>query len=124
MLAALNAINLQPDLIVGASVGTLMGAALGAMLRNPGEASRVLAHLTWLFTNVDEQVALTKVLKSASKDLGMRARKVNLSPNELRKAVKKGAKADAGLAITGAPPALIGGDGDQTQPGGAHLLGL
>jgi predicted acylesterase/phospholipase RssA len=54
-------------------------------------------------------VALTKTFKAATKDLGIRGRSdsLRLSPNDLRKMVKGGSREDAGIAATGAPPALI-----------------
>ena len=109
MLGALLAINLKPDMIVGASVGTLMGAALGTMFSERSYQAAVdrLGHIALLLQQVDQRVALTKSLKSAVRDLGIRGRMVQLAPNRLRKMMLRGAVADAGLAATGAPPALM-----------------
>jgi predicted acylesterase/phospholipase RssA len=110
MIGAMHATGLRPDMIVGASVGTLLGAALGAMYSSSGQQARVkLRRLTDLFVEADRRIALTKTLKGALKDLGIRSRgaSMNLSPNVLRKMVRAGTRQDPGSAITGAPPALI-----------------
>jgi predicted acylesterase/phospholipase RssA len=116
MLGAMLALNIKPHVIVGASVGTLMGAVLGSIFKakagvNGGDAAaRIrLNKLANLFVDVDKLVALTKTFKAAAKDLGIRARSesLRLSPNDLRKMVKRGSREDAGIAATGAPPALI-----------------
>jgi predicted acylesterase/phospholipase RssA len=110
MIGAMHATGLKPDMIVGASVGTLLGAALGSMYSSSGQQAQVkLRRLTNLFMEVDRRVALTKTLKGALKDLGIRSRgaSMNLSPNVLRKMVRAGSRQDPGSAITGAPPAVI-----------------
>ena len=110
MIGAMHATGLKPDMIVGASVGTLLGAALGSMYSSSGRQARVkLRRLTDLFVEADRRIALTKTLKSAIKDIGIRSRgaSMNLSPNVLRKMVRAGSRQDPGSAITGAPPALI-----------------
>jgi predicted acylesterase/phospholipase RssA len=110
MIGAMHATGLKPDMIVGASVGTLLGAALGSMYSSSGQQAGVkLRRLTNLFVEVDQRVALTKTLKAAIKDIGIRSRgaSMNLSPNVLRKMVRAGSRQDPGSAITGAPPALI-----------------
>lgn len=110
MIGAMHATRLKPDMIVGASVGTLLGAALGSMYSSSSQqAAAKLRRLTNLFLEVDQRVALTKTLKAAVKDVGIRSRgaSMNLSPNQLRKMVRAGSRQDPGSAITGAPPALI-----------------
>jgi predicted acylesterase/phospholipase RssA len=110
MIGAMHATGLRPDMIVGASVGTLLGAALGSMYSSSGQQARVkLRRLTDLFVEADRRIALTKTLKGALKDVGIRSRgaSMNLSPNVLRKMVRAGTRQDPGSAITGAPPALI-----------------
>jgi predicted acylesterase/phospholipase RssA len=107
VLGALYQTELYPDLVIGASVGTLMGGALCRMTAgDPADAPEVLADLTRLFVHVDEKVALTFPLKNAVKQLGIRARGVRLSPSELARKVREGSKADPGYAATGAPPVL------------------
>ena len=91
-------------------MGTLLGAALGSMYSCSSQQAQVkLRRLTNLFIEVDQRVALTKTLKAAVKDVGIRSRgaSMNLSPNTLRKMVRAGSRQDPGSAITGAPPALI-----------------
>ncbi len=110
MIGAMHVTGLKPDMIVGASVGTLLGAALGSMFScSEQQAGVKLRRLTNLFMEVDRRVALTKTLKAAVKDVGIRSRgaSMNLSPNVLRKMVRAGSRQDPGSAITGAPPALI-----------------
>lgn len=108
MIAALVQAKIRPDLIVGASVGTLMGGALGALFNVPdAEKWKLLATLTDVFLHVDEKVAFTKTLKSASRELGVRGRSVKLSPARVRRVVRKGARSDPGFAVSGAPPALV-----------------
>jgi predicted acylesterase/phospholipase RssA len=110
MIGAMHATGLKPDMIVGASVGTLLGAALGSMYSSSGRQARVkLRRLTDLFVEADRRIALTKTLTAAIKDIGIRSRgaSMNLSPNVLRKMVRAGTRQDPGSAITGAPPALI-----------------
>ena len=48
MIGAMQALEMTPDLIVGASVGTLMGGALAAIRNSPQESQqyRLLARLT------------------------------------------------------------------------------
>jgi predicted acylesterase/phospholipase RssA len=107
VIAAMYQTELFPDLVVGASVGTLMGGALCRMtVGNPVNAPKVLSDLATLFTHVDDKVSLTFALKNATKQLGIRAREVRLSPSELARKVRSGSKADAGYAATGAPPVL------------------
>jgi len=110
MIGAMHATGLKPDMIVGASVGTLLGAALGSMYSSScQQASVKLRRLTNLFLEADQRIALTKRLMGAVKDVGIRSRgaSMNLSPNGLRKMVRAGSRKDPGRAITGAPPALI-----------------
>lgn len=114
MLAALLATGIRPDIIVGASVGTLIGGALGAMFSagrkhvvDPRKSLRILRDLTDVLLHVDQKIAFTTTLKTAVRELGIRARGVRLSPNDVRRMVRKGARSDAGFAATGAPPALI-----------------
>ena len=110
MIGAMYATRLKPDMIVGASVGTLLGAALGSMFSSSEQqAAEKLRRLTSLFLEVDQRVALTKTLKAAVKDLGIRSRgaSMDLSPNALRRMVRAGSRRDPGIAVTGAPPALI-----------------
>jgi predicted acylesterase/phospholipase RssA len=105
LLAGLREIGLKPDLIVGASVGTLMGGALGSMYCRPDGG--VIEELLDVFMNVDERVALTHTLKNAARELGLRGRSVKLSPNRIRRLVRAGATRDPGFAATGAPSAMI-----------------
>jgi predicted acylesterase/phospholipase RssA len=117
MLACLLSSDIRPDVIVGASVGTLMGGALGALLtaRNSGGkmdysvSLRLLSELVDALFHVDQRVAFTKVLKTAVRDFGIRARSVRLSPSQIRRMVKRGSRRDPGYAATGAPPAMIDG---------------
>jgi predicted acylesterase/phospholipase RssA len=104
MLAALRDCEIKPDLIVGASVGTLMGGALGAMFTSKTD---ILSQLVGTFLHVDQRVALTKTLKGAVRELGLRSRSVRLSPRRVRRMVLQGTRADAGFATAGAPGALI-----------------
>src|SRR5262249_22632067 len=108
MLGALTEAAVVPDLVVGASVGALLGAVLAAMARmDKGEAIGVLRRLVHLFERVDEKVALTLTVKPAARDLGIRGRAIDLSPNDVRRMVSEGGRSDPGYAATGAPPALI-----------------
>jgi predicted acylesterase/phospholipase RssA len=104
VLAALSDSKIKPDLIVGASVGTLMGGAFGAMFCSKTD---ILGQLVNTFLHVDDQVALTKTLKGAVRELGLRSRSVHLSPRRVRRMVLKGTRADPGFATAGAPGALI-----------------
>ena len=108
-LAALRSAGLKPDLIIGASVGALMGAALASIQAAPDAktANARLHELARLFLEVDRRVALTRSFKNAVKQFGVRARRIDLSPAEVRRMVKAGSRADAGYAAAGAPPALI-----------------
>ncbi len=108
MIAALVQAKIRPDVIVGASVGTLMGGALGALFNVPDDQKwTLLTTLTDVFLHVDEKVAFTKTLKSASRELGVRGRSVKLSPAQIRRVVRKGARSDPGFAVSGAPPAVV-----------------
>ena len=117
MLACLLTTDIRPDIIVGASIGTLMGGVLGAMLtaRNKagemdyGPSLELLFDLVDVIINVDKQVAFTRILKTAVRDFGIRARSIRLSPSQIRRMVKRGSRRDPGFAATGAPPALIDG---------------
>jgi predicted acylesterase/phospholipase RssA len=104
MLAALRDSDIKPDLIVGASVGTLMGGAFGAMFSSKAD---ILSQLVSTFLHVDDQVALTKTLKGAVRELGLRSRSIRLSPRRVRRMVLRGTRADPGFATAGAPGALI-----------------
>ena len=107
VIAAMYETRLLPDLVVGASVGTLMGGALCRMTAGAAsEAPKVLSDLTNLFVNVDKKVSLTFTLKNAAKQLGTRARGIRLSPEEISRKVRSGSKSDAGYAATGAPPVV------------------
>ena len=89
-------------------MGSLMGGALGAIStleRNDGWD--LLGHLCLTFLHVDKRVALTKTLKNAVKQLGVRTKNVNLSPAQLRRMVRRGIRSDPGYVMAGAPPALI-----------------
>ena len=103
VIGAMQAAGIRPNLIVGASVGSLMGGALGAIFTlERTEGWDLLGHLCLTFLHVDKRVALTKTLKNAAKQLGVRTKNVNLSPAQLRRMVRRG-----GYVVTGAPTALI-----------------
>ncbi len=70
---------------------------------------RLLSELVDTLFHVDKKVAFTRVLKTAVRDFGIRARGVRLSPSQIRRMVKRGSRRDPGYAATGAPPALIDG---------------
>jgi predicted acylesterase/phospholipase RssA len=115
MLACLFATQIRPDMIIGASVGTLMGGALGSLFSlrardgQPGydRAIALLGELLEVFLHVDRDVAFTKTLKNAAREIGLRGRAFRLSPNKIRKLIRRGSRHDAGFASTGAPSALI-----------------
>jgi predicted acylesterase/phospholipase RssA len=114
MAGAMWIANAKPDLVVGASVGTLMGGVVAAMFQEPRLAAttglklpKQLVRLIDTFLRVDKKIALTMTLKTAARELGLRGRAIGLSPVEVRKAVLRGSRADAGYAATGAPPVLI-----------------
>ncbi len=118
MIGALLQARIKPDLIAAASVGTLMGGALASMfsLRENGGATPEekekaafgrLNQLVVTFQDVDKFVALTRTLKEASRDLGIRSREIRLSPAMIQATVRRGPQADPGYAATGAPPVLI-----------------
>jgi predicted acylesterase/phospholipase RssA len=109
MLACLLATQIRPDMIIGASVGTLMGGALGALLslRSYPDAVAQLEEITRVFLEVDKRIAFTKCLKGAVREIGIRARSIHLSPNKVRRLIREGGRSDPGYATTGAPSALI-----------------
>ena len=109
MISALLAAHIKPDLIVGASVGTIMGGALAAAFCAPSyeEAIVHFEKLTQVLLSVDQEIAFTKVFKNAVRDLGIRAIGVNISPSKIRKMVLDGSEHDASFAAVGAPSALI-----------------
>ncbi len=123
LIAALKALNIRPDLIAGASVGTLLGAALAALStldekarredraqdadRLSKRADEVLGYLVDCFVGVDEKVAFTRRFLNALREIATRALTIKLSPSRLRKMVASGSQKDPGYAATGAPPALI-----------------
>lgn len=108
VIGAMQAARVFPDLVVGASVGALMGGALAAITVAPeNREAHLLEQLASVFLAVDKRVALTRTFKNATKQLGVRARGLSIAPSELRRMVRSGSKADAGYAATGAPPALI-----------------
>jgi predicted acylesterase/phospholipase RssA len=110
VLGALKAMKIKPDLVLGASVGTLMGGACAAISRLPDDqAFPLLARLADTFLRVDETVALTRTLKNAAKQLGLRGSSVRLSPRQLRRHILRGSRSDPGFAVVGAPPVLIDG---------------
>lgn len=111
MIAALLKAHIKPDLVVGASVGTIMGGALAAAFcaGTYQEAVGHLAELTSVLLSVDKTIAFTKPFKNAVRDLGIRARGVPISPNDLRKMVLRGSEYDPSFAAVGAPSALIDG---------------
>jgi predicted acylesterase/phospholipase RssA len=109
MIGALTSAKIKPDLIAAASVGTLMGGALASMFSAPNDKDvrDRLSNLVDIFLNVDSKVALTRTLKEASRDLGIRGRRIRISPAMIRRYVLAGTQADAGFAAAAAPPALI-----------------
>lgn len=108
VIGAMQATGVFPDLVVGASVGALMGGALAAISVSPRDReAELLRQLAGVFLAVDKRVALTRTLKNAAKQLGVRGRDLRIAPAELRRMVLRGSRADAGYAATGAPPALI-----------------
>jgi predicted acylesterase/phospholipase RssA len=109
LIGAMQTIKMTPDLVVGASVGTLMGGALAAMrnLKSESDQLQLLARLTETFLHVDEKVALTVPVKTAVKQLGLRSRYLKLSPAKLRSVVRAGTAGDVGYAATGVPPLVV-----------------
>ena len=84
VLAAMHALEIHPDLVVGASVGALMGGALSALTvlrsKSPVEAQELLVELVGTFLCVDRKVALTRTLKNTTKQLGVRALRYQAVP--------------------------------------------
>ncbi len=109
VLAAMGLARVKPDLVVGASVGSIAGAALAAQSAlNDASLARDHNHeLVRVFLEVDRQVALTRSLKNVTKLLGVRGRAVDVSPAMIRHLVMEGSRVDPAYAITGAPPLLI-----------------
>lgn len=109
MVAALLAARIKPDLIVGASVGTIMGGALAAAFcaSSYEDAIDHLEMLTSVLLSVDTQIAFTKAFKNAVRDLGIRVRDITISPNDVRKMVLDGSSNDAAFGVVGAPSVLI-----------------
>ncbi len=108
VLGALRVAGIRPDLIVGASVGALIGGVLGAIsVLEDGPAFRLLGELANTFREVDERIALTRTLKNAARQLGTRARRVKLSPRDFQRMIERGTRSDAGFAATSAPPGLV-----------------
>ncbi|HLJ28108.1 MAG TPA: patatin-like phospholipase family protein [Candidatus Angelobacter sp.] len=109
MVNAMLALDVKPDLVVGASVGTLVGAALAATLAatTRKDSLGVLGALADAFQQSDQRIAFTKTLKNAARELGIRSRSVDLAPYELRKKILEGTQSDPGFAVTGTPPVLI-----------------
>lgn len=108
VLAALLKAKVKIDLVVGASVGTLMGGALAAAQTSKWEqALGVISEIVTTFVEVDSRIALTTTLKCAARELGLRGRSIHLSPNDLQRMVQRGSRFDAGYVVAGAPPALL-----------------
>jgi predicted acylesterase/phospholipase RssA len=107
VVGALYTLNIHPDLVVGASVGALMGGGLCAISVLPrNDGARLLRELCGTFLCVDQKVALTSTLKNTTKQIGVRAMRIAISPASLARMIRKGGQADAGFAAVGAPPAL------------------
>ena len=109
VLAALGLARVKPNLIVGASVGSIAGAALAAQtsLQDPVLARDHTHQLARVFLEVDRKVALTRPLKNLTKLLGVRGRSTDVSPALIRRLVLAGSRIDPAYAITGAPPIMI-----------------
>jgi hypothetical protein len=82
MIGALLRRNIRPNLIAAASGGTLMGGALASVFsESEDKAFKRLGILVQTFKRVDENVALTKTLKEAARDLAFApARSVSRRP--------------------------------------------
>ncbi|WP_224240900.1 patatin-like phospholipase family protein [Hyalangium gracile] len=112
MAAALTEVRIKPDIIVGASVGSLIGAALAKMFYNQHKGddaavTRLLGDMVGLFLRVDERVALTQPLLSTVREVKSRLARVKLSPARITHLVRQGIRSDLGYTILGAPPQLI-----------------
>ena len=108
VLAAMGLARVKPDLVVGASVGAIAGAALAAQTTLSPHLARDHNHqLVRVFLDVDRHVALTKSLKNVTKSLGVRGRNTHVSPTLIRRLIMEGSRVDPSYAITGAPPILI-----------------
>src|SRR5690606_21790055 len=88
VLGALGTLGIKPTLIAGASVGSLMGAAYGAMwlpddgsksASGPPRVAAVLDRLVFLFHNLGERVGLTRQLVEAVSQFRLRAYDVHLT---------------------------------------------
>lgn len=109
VLAALAVARVKPDLVVGASVGAIAGAALAAQtaLDDAALARDHNHRMVRVFLEVDRRVALTKSLKNVTKLLGLRGRSTGVSPALIQNLVTQGSRLDPAYAIVGAPPLLI-----------------
>lgn len=112
MAAALTEARIKPDIIVGASVGSLIGAALAKMFYNQHKGddtavTQLLGDMVSLFLRVDERVALTQPLLSAVREVKNRLARVKLSPGRITRIVRQGIRSDVGYTILGSPPQLI-----------------
>ncbi len=114
MAGALLAARLRPHLVVGSSVGTIMGAALARLTSGLDGSTaddvtrrQLLGRLVTLFEEVDRRVAFTRRFMGATRQLGARLTALHLSPAAVTRKFRAGIRADPGFAAQGAPPALI-----------------
>ena len=109
VLAALGMAGVKPDLVVGSSIGAIIGAALAKMsaIEQPDQIAAFVNELASLFLHCDSRVALTSNLKNVTRQLGVRGRSIQASPNLLRSLVRSGSGKDLGYAVMGAPPVMI-----------------
>lgn len=108
LAGALSASRVRPDLVAGASVGTLLGGAIATLSTLPdAKRGALLFDLVDLFARAPERVTLTAPFLRALAELSSRAESVDLSPNALRRHLLAGRSADAGFAALGAPPLLV-----------------
>lgn len=108
LLGALAESGVRPDLVAGASVGTLVGGALATLSTlPPAGRGALLLDLVDLFADAGEKVALTGRLRRALAELAARAQSVRLSPASVRRRLRSGTRSDAGYAALGAPPVLV-----------------
>ena len=120
MTAAMGVLRLVPDVVVGASVGGLMGAFAARVLAEvkreaapPADLAiapkvgRSLARIAGWYVDPYATVAGTRRLDALWRQLLARLSSLDVSLDGVRRNLQRGGRGDSGLATVGAPSQLV-----------------
>lgn len=108
VLAAMRAHGVTPDLVVGASIGSIMGAACAALLKaSPTEARAIVDELVSGYVDVGKRVALTPEFVQRLQRISDHAAALEFALSDIGHFLRKVAHRSPGGPVPGIPEPVV-----------------